>query len=624
MNSFDSQLISGDASKMVRKGQFAQLKSDERLMGRLKKSAHSREDSYLSLTSRAVLAETYDQLGTYALVGEYANSEVGGKQLERLASQLDSGGGEARSDEELALARVQLIMQSAIAEFRRAPKSDYPIKLLSRTIELIEGRSRTAPFNESIRTLCYFWRGRMWTAGFEFGKAKADFDRALVQIDDDLDVRAWGENKRAHWASDDQVAEGNYVLSTCHGFGLGHLYQLQGKLRESLHHLRVALPLSRGSADLHRRGYTHLLMGIALRSMGSPIDAQGQLDEADNHLKRAVDLFKEQEIRCDGKIPYVSPCHHLHMARAYHQLALAHYTMAEPSTPGAAQHLERAKELIEMAKGESEHETCNDYVDPILAYGILVVRSMVFRSLNSPLDARASAEAAIKMVEEKKITAWAKGGAYIAAGRALTDLGNQNDAEADRLYGEAEEKFKKAIDDEEVRDTDRAAAHLFLSRLYLRRKDIWRASAHFSHARPIVEKSQHGWLKNLCVSVETGDHEVGRYSLIFDLPALSASARAEGLPRWGYVMSEVTRRVQFQLVRLQFKEAGAFEMDRKLAPKELAEIIEKMGVSRATAYNWLAEESMQSIVERLTGEKRKKRGRPRRGRVNYGSDHVRS
>src|ERR1035441_6871262 len=271
--------------QLVRKGSFIAVFKDTGRLETLTSLAQSTSSDWVGVVSRAILAETYDQVGLYKKAEEWATYDVGRQSLRVLQEEIEAG----IADRNTARARAMLILQCAVSRFRRESGHTEALQLLNQAIDLITKNEGEALRSLHVRSLFYFWRGRIHTLQYEFEEAESDFQYALDVVDRNLEWKLRNVDQLDEAKRNEQVAAGNYALATCLGFGFGQLRQLEGKLVESLRFLKVAVPLSRGSVDFHRRGFAHLLTGIALRSRGWEDGQNNDLDAAESHLLEARD-----------------------------------------------------------------------------------------------------------------------------------------------------------------------------------------------------------------------------------------------------------------------------------------------------------------------------------------------
>ncbi len=575
--------------QLVRKGSFISVLPNIKALIPL---AESRTD-WLGFSSRAIIAETYDQLGSYDQAARWVTLGIGEDAVTSLKKE---------TDRDAIRALAMLILQCAVSQFRQESGQEHGLRLLNDAIEFINANQEGAGALH-IRSLLYFWRGRIHSTRYQFETAERDFQDALDIADRNLkdklkDVHLLQVRDEKEYIK--QVLAGNYVLATCLGFGLGQLRQLEGKLDDSLQFLRVAVPLFRGSIDFHRRGYAHLLMGIALRSRSrARHDKQDELNAADEYLWEAKRLFGgEEQDEQQNRIPP----HHLHLARVYHQLALSTFNRVTPGTPYAKLsneekvYLPRAQILNDQAKTESDQPSCKDYRDPVLDYGIAVLHSLIETTLNRYQNATARAGEAIRIISARNLPKWLHGWAWVAKGMAHADQVAPNAADRQGVnFLNAEDAFTRVFQDEDVRATDRAAALLHLSLMYSKTGLKTKAGVHFDRAMRLVELSEHGWIKVLARNVgkELGDRDV-----IWTFNATNALelARNNGEPAWASIKKLADIEVRKRLLRL-----SPSGLDTEAGIKEMAELL---SISRATLFNWLRE-LRDPDLKRSRGPKRR-------------------
>jgi tetratricopeptide (TPR) repeat protein len=290
------------------------------------------------------------------------------------------------------------------------------------------------------------------------------------------------------------------------------------------------------------------------------------MDQHNNDLRAADEHLTEARRLLGGTEEKHLP-HHLHLARVYHQLALSRYNRIGRN----CEDLKEAEEMNNKAEEESNNEACKEHRDPVLDYGIAVARSLITTDLRNYVEARRSADSAIEMFP--KLPRVTHGWAWVAKGMALA--GALPDASSD--YGEAERAFKQALS-EEVRVTDRAAAHLHLALLYAKVGSTDKASIHYDRAIELVPQSEHGWIRDLAKRVEQTLGEKGMgYRCSFDVSELLRHAnKDEGA--WRYIEDFVSREIRSKLMRL---------MDSEIRDKGVPAVADELGIGQATLYLWL-------------------------------------
>jgi tetratricopeptide (TPR) repeat protein len=585
--------------QFVRQGSFIKVLRGQRTMDRLRQLT-AVESAWVSATSMAIVAETNDQVGLYESVEPWASYETGEQQLRHLEKEVRNPTGDQKADRNRARARAMLVLQCCVKLMRRVSDRTRARGLLTQAIDLISKSAGEALKSQHIESLFYFWLGRTYSLEYDFEKAVLHFQIALDVADRNLktklrDVEHLDKDRRA-----EQVAAGNYVLSTILGFGLGQLRQLEGRLQDSLQFLRVAVPLSRGSEDYHRRGFAHLLIGTALRSQGQDADiisAVAHLLEAKMLLGGDSKLgLSDQEV----------PPHHLHLARVDHQLALLSYDQRESSgDPQAA--LEGAKKLNERAQEESNHRSCRNYRDPVLDYGILVVKSLIGTALGEYDTASGDAQEAIAIIEKDQVPRWISGWAWLAKGRALAE--NIRDRNQLAEIRGAEAAFDQVpANDAHLRKTDRAAAILYSSLLYSEKAgDTYTASVYFDRAKPLFQNSEHRWLKTLADKAEKALWSDRGFTCTFDIEKLLHEGKTNKPKQpWSYVTEHINRKVRDKLLLLK---RGDLEPgpESKDETDRVTKVAEQLGIGRATFYKWVRDSEFPEEFKSARRRGRKKR-----------------
>lgn len=566
--------------ELVRQGLFLKVFGNQKAMDKLKELASSIDAGWPGINSKAILAETHDQVGRYHECGQWCSRDDAQQQLNQLESDLPV----PMEKRDLARARLMLVLQCAIVELRLRNYRGAR-EILDKAINIFERHvTRRGPglHRQHIESLFYFWRGRTFALEYAFESAEADFQKALAVADLNLEdklikkVFSLTDEEEKTKERHRQVAAGNFVLATVLGFGLGNTKQLAGKLHESLQFLRLAVPLSRGSEDFHRRGFAHLLLGTALRSQGDDPES------AKKHIKDSLILFGESE---DGNVLDDTPgrVHYLHLARANHQLALHTYDQA-PYTPDPPKELKAALELNKKAECYSMDPTCKSHYDPVLNYGIAVLRSLLETALENFPAGLSKAEEAILMIENRSLPAWISGWAWTAKGRALANLvpGNTPLTDQDRNnISKAQISFEKTYADENARPADRAAAHFYLSRLYSKTDDRSGARNHYDLGKKMLGKNpEYRWLRDLAKGTA---HMLGRdddgFRCVFDIEELlkeGQDKREKDL--WSYISNSVVAGAREKLLKLKLKD---------LEESSVKTVADELGISHATLYAWL-------------------------------------
>lgn len=568
----------------VRIGSFISVYQDEQTW---LKTVAGRTD-YLGAQGSAILAESLDQVGKYPEVRQYADYNIGLKQLDKLEAAIE----QANPVREVVRGHAWLVLQCGVSEFRRDKGHTQGLDLLNRGIEIIARKSGKVIDSQHIQSLFYFWRARILsTALYDFPNADLDFKNALSVADQsfakklreaELADPATMERKR-EWRT--EVAVGAHVLSTILSFGLAQARQQDSKLSESLWFLRAAVPLSRTSTDLHRRGFAHLLMGTALRGIAQMKDLAG----AEEQLKTAQTLLEQP-------VP-----HELHLARLYHQVALLRYNLVPPGVWRTGEYHNLLDQALHVnRKAADKTGGYGEFKDHLLEYGIKVVQSLIETARGNFGAADRLADEAITTISPT-VPRPTHGWALVAKGMALAESVEQG-ATSDKIQN-AERALRIVADDTALRATDRAAALLHLSRMYARTSQRFKAETHFAAAEPLVKNSEHGWLKDLAESAKP--KEDSGPELRVDLEDMLAKTRQAGEKPW----KSITRSLETDLK----KRFLAMDEIQKMLTQSNGEekAARALGITRATLFNWKKEEGLKEFFVRSEDRK----GKPRSKRL---------
>ncbi len=567
--------------QLVRIGSFIPVFQNQESLKRLRELAV--QPDWLGWQSRAILAEIYDQVGAYDEAGELATPEIGKAQLDALGREVQK----KDPARHFVRAHTWLLLQCALSQFRRKGGQKDALALLESTIKLIDANKGEALSSQHIQSLLYFWRGRIHTSSYAFTEAEKDFKLALKVADRTLREKL----QKAEESNDEdvrvrerqrQASAGNYVLSACLGFGLGQLRQIEGRILDSLQLLSVAVPLSRGSGDFHRRGYAHMLMGTALRS-------QNDLDAADIELQEAERLLGGG----DGED---IPQHRLHLARVYHQRALSQYNRvpADGETSKYRLHLEEAKRLNERAESLSGHPSYAGYHDPLLDYGIKVAHSLVRTALRDFTAAVDFAQQAIGMFHD--LPRGAHGWATVAKGMAWAE---QVRGSGDTGWiRDAENAFGEVIKADDVRVIDRAAAHLHLSRLYSKIGQPLKAAVHYDRAELLAKDSEHGWIQGLSEVAKRELRTSLGPELNLNVKDLMTAGREKNVDVWPYIADFVDTEVKKRVIWLSRETLAKEDGPAKMA--------QELGLARATIFNWKRHPELKDLFPDSDGKRRRR------------------
>jgi hypothetical protein len=222
----------------------------------------------------------------------------------------------------------------------------------------------------------------------------------------------------------------------------------------------------------------------------------------------------------------------------------------------------------------------------MLVYGIKVATSLISTALGDYSAGRVYAEEAITCVSERnlpKVThswSWlAKGMAYAEGVTKAGQVSEIGDAERALIH--------HVIEEETARVTDRAAAHLHLSRLYSRIDQPFKATVFYERAAQLVEDSEHGWTKELREITGKLLRESLSSTFTLDIQELLDRAKKEKIPALPYIEKLVDTQIKRRLIWLQqdtlHDEDGAGKLAREL------------GVTRTTIFNWKKDPTLRDV-----------------------------
>lgn len=573
MTEGQAQKFVDSAIQAVRVGSFTTVYQDNRRMRILANLA--RRPDLLGVQSTAILAEIYDQVGKYKDAGLLVNIDVAKREIRALREEINL----QRARRSAVRAHSWLILQCAISQFRREGAQAQALNLIDEALEMIGADRGTVMNSQHIQSLFHFWRGRINTARYNFREADIDFQTALRVADETLREKLQLAERTATEQDRERVRfihiqAGNYVMATCLSFGLGQSRQWEGRLFDSLWFLRAAVPLSRSSSDFHRRGFAHLLAGTVLRGIAQR--GTKDFDAADEELSEARALLGHSE----------RP-HQLHLARVYHQLALSKYNrvpLEGAKSDADRESLGDALQLNEYSARLSGDADYEGYRDPMLEYGIKVARSLIETAMGNYSKAY---ECALEALDSNAGTLpkGTRGSALIARAMARADRVHETGQQAE--ISDAETAFAAVLKEPALRATDRAVAHLQLSRLYSRIGQPFRAAVHYDRALPLVEASEHGWVKDLQRTAKLALTTFPGPELTVDVKELTEAAKAKNLDPWSYI----TRYIDVDLKRrlLMLNQSTLQERDGE------AKLAKELGLTRATIFNWKKDPDLRGL-----------------------------
>ncbi len=574
--------------QLVRTGRFTELIENEPEFDFLTKLAQEPQRGYVQAQCAAIVAETNDQVSRYVDARKYANRDIGDKQLGQLEDHLR----QPNPSRTVVRAHAWLLLQCAVSEFRSENGQSDALRLLERGISLITRNRGAAIGSQHIQSLFHFWKGRIYSAAlYKFPDSDLDFEAALRVADETLNEKLQDAAQRGDEnLRNIHIAAGTYVLSTIFSFGLGQARQLQSKLRDSIWFLRAAVPLSRGSRDLHRRGFAHLLMGTALRGVARYKD-DPRMVAADDELELAK-----------GLLDHRSYPHRLHLARVHHQIALSRFNRIPHGRAAETEfkmYLEHALSNNVRAKELSEDPLYDGFHDPLLDYGIAVVSSLIETARgNYDVGSANADEALAKIGSNFPGGPRTRGWGLVAKGIAFADQVTRPDQQAE--IEKAVETLGSVATDEDMRDVDRAAAYLHLARLYSRIGQHFKAEHHRGLAAPLVDKSEHGWIKDLESETRTylkGDSGSELHVNVDDL-LQQGSGSEKGA--WKHIIDFVESDLKQRLLAVPRFQRLLTEPDGE------AKVAKELGISRATLFLWKKDHAIKWLFP-VQG----RRGRPK-------------
>src|SRR5206468_2657645 len=122
----------------VRTGSFPTLYKNKETLNRLRRLAQ--QENYIGVQSKAILAETYDQVGKYRDAQELANFQVGEEQLRKLEAEMSR----PQPSRDVVRAHAWLLLQCGVSEFRRESGYRQGLDLFTRGIDLISANKGEA------------------------------------------------------------------------------------------------------------------------------------------------------------------------------------------------------------------------------------------------------------------------------------------------------------------------------------------------------------------------------------------------------------------------------------------------------------------------------------------------
>ncbi len=503
------------AISLVRRGDFIGAATDAVVMGDLAAAVNSGNDVTVNhdlLTSQALLAEINDQIGRYKNVADiFASSST----LRAIARSLSAAhkkyanpkGALRISDNERRLIRAQCLyqLQAAIHSLRKFDfHLDEALGMMSAGRKTLEAISEVqtklhgtyACRFHGVLSLFHYWQGRVEMARNEPQIAGRHFDASMRETENNLRFHYAGQLSRIP-PNDERMVYASYGLASAMGFGVAQLSHVSGDLTRALALLRPASALLMGTADNYRRGYTQMLIGAAERALaGRNVDS---LTRAIVTLEQSLALFAGTESR--------QLTHGLHQARSRHQLALAHTYLAQsPNIGGAAKETQLAKASHHCKLGFKlleEFESAG-FGDPELRYDLRLTFSRILRQQREYGKARGAAAAALRIAETYRYAPGiSRSKCHVAlADISLAQFSEQTGAAYD-LLNAAEYQLEEALKTAESDAAITAVIHLYQARIFIRRKQMFKARQSFQEGWHKRERMvQNGWVRQMAADVE--------------------------------------------------------------------------------------------------------------------------
>jgi hypothetical protein len=275
--------------------------------------------------------------------------------------------------------------------------------------------------------------------------------------------------------------------------------------------------------------------------------------------------------------------HYLHLARAKHQLALYSYdetTRRDNRMGKPVRQLEAARLLNEQAQSYAEHPSCANFSDPVLRYGIAVLRSLIESGLHNHSHAVEAAENAIRMIDDESLPPWIRGWAWTAKGRALASSVKAADdhkpiaTDDHKAIEDAQLAFERVYRDATARPADGAAAHFYLSILFSKIRMDAKAQFHLEAGKGISKPLEYRWLRDLEADAEQARRSDKGLVCTFDIEDLVEKGKD-----WDGITGDIAKAVRDAVLRLKFEEL--------IKADGVTKVAEKLKVSRATLYSWI-------------------------------------
>ena len=299
--------------------------------------------------------------------------------------------------------------------------------------------------------------------------------------------------------------------------------------------------------------------------------------------------FRSAEVEIAGRIPV----HHLHLARANHQLALLRYNSGAPGSDECKIYLTEALELNEDAAKERDLVS-TVYRDPVLDYGIEVVQSLICTGLAhyhlaTHKDALDAADRALGILQKRQVPAGLHGWASLAQGMAWAAMMTDNGLE------EAERIFHTVIKRDGLRATDRAAAHLHLSEVYAQKNDFYNAVVQCDQADRLIEDSEleHGWIKAFAKRARDRASTTSVPLIQIDILTLLNSPKSRSEGAWKHISDYALSAIRTHLLRVKQEDLEELGIDA---------VATQLGVTGPTLRAWLSKH------DELRRRARKQRG----------------
>ena len=487
---------------LVRRGDFVRVATDRKLIAALKSVA--RRDNpvanYEYLTSRAVLAEAWDQTAQYGQAATLFKSEEVDAVLESLATRRNSYAVRPRktqfskSERHLVRAAAFYIIQDSVHHLRKFDL-DIAARHLTECQKTLDSLTCDKCRFHSALSLLHYWQGRVHIAMNEPDVALNHFNVSIHETGKNLDFHF--ANKRPNIEKgDERIAYAVYAAASATAFGGAHIKHISGDLTQALDLLRPASAMLMGTADNYRRGYAKMLMGAAERALA---DESADLLKAIATLNESLKLFS-------GPANHGVP-HRLHEARVHHQQAIAWLYLAqtrEQQSTARRRDLKRANSHCASAWERLAHREFALFPDRELQYDLWITGSRILCEQRRYDDALSAADQALAIASEYRYApAFSKSKAHVARAEVFLKQLDGRSNQAD-LLNRAEFEIREALKTCDNNLAMSAVAHLYEAKILAERGQLPGARHQMYEGWRIHEKQiQNRWVHRLAKRIES-------------------------------------------------------------------------------------------------------------------------